>query len=104
VRSSERLQLIIRMGRPPLEISYGAGPIGSITVAQKLRAPQSLPEAIIQQLELIRENDFKSHDSRIRAVIGQIFISCPEFETVGISYPGGVVWESRPMELPSAAA
>jgi len=92
------------MGRPPVEISYGSGPIGSITVAQKLRAPMSLPERIIRQLELLRQEDFKSHDSRIRSIISQIFNSCGEFETVVVSYPGGVVWETRPLEYPSAAA
>jgi hypothetical protein len=104
VRHFERLQLIIRMGRPPLEISYGSGTIGSITIAQKLRAPASLPKRIIQQLELLRAENFKSHDSRIRSVISQIFDSCGEFETVVISYPGGVVWQTRPAEYPSAAA
>lgn len=98
------MQLIIRMGRPPLEISYGSGPIGSIAIPQKLRAPASLPKRIIQQLENVRAENFKSHDSRIRSIISQIFDSCEEFETVVISYPGGVVWQARAAEYPSAAA
>lgn len=92
------------MGRPPLEVSYGSGPIGSIMIAQKLRAPTGLPPHIVHEIEILREEELRSHDPRIRNVISHIFTSCPEFETVAISYPGGVIWETRPRELPSAAA
>jgi len=104
VRNSEPQQLIIRMGRPPLEVSYGSGPIGSITIAQKLRAPSTLPAPIIQELETLRQQELRSHDPRIRHVISEIFVACTEFDNVVISYPGGVIWESRRAEFPSAAA
>ncbi len=94
VRNSERLQLIIRLGRPPLENSYGSGPLGSMTVAQKLRARRTSLAHIIHELEVLPDRGRLSlHDSRIRSVIAEIFHSCPEFDKPWrFPTPGGVVW------------